>query len=237
MEKNKLSLVILGCAFLSSCVPPPPPPKTTIVDTRTVRIASGSDITILTQNAINGDVIKDTDNRLNIVSKADNAKAIGLVTLQFAAMLLGGGSGRVAGYSKEQLKGIHIDSVKNKTMTYLNPELDAILEKIPTSGKDIKITVEPYKFKLIYDGLDNNNYEFIYSTTISSGNFHQLCSGNYLTSSERIQPIDTWERNNYELTQIMAKKIIKNCFEDINHAENLAKLANAVSGEENQREK
>lgn len=35
----------------------------------------------------------------------------------------------------------------------------------------------------------------------------------------------------------MAKKIIKNCFEDINHAENLAKLANAVSGEENQREK
>ncbi|EKI3327385.1 hypothetical protein PEH87_005417 [Salmonella enterica] len=92
----------------------------------------------LTQNAINGDVIKDTDNRLNIVSKADNAKAIGLKTLQFAAMLLGGGRGRVDGYSKEQLKGIYIDSVKNKTMAYMNPELDAILEKLPTSGKDIK---------------------------------------------------------------------------------------------------
>lgn len=237
MKKNKFSLVILGCAFLISCTNNPPPPRTTIVDTRTVRTASGSDITILTQNAINGDVIKDTDNSLNIVSKADNAKVIGLKTLQFAAMLLGGGSGSVDGYSKEQLKGTHIDSVKNKTMEYLNPELDAILEKLPATDRSVKITVEPYKFKLIYDGLDNNNYEFIYSTTISAGNFYQLCSGNYLTSSERIQPIDVWERNNYELTQIMVKKIIKNCFEDISHAENLAKLTNAISGEDSQREK
>lgn len=226
---NKLSLGIIGCALLSSCSNNPPLPKTKIVDTKIMDYNNGSRITILTQNAINGDVIEDTDNSLNIVSKADNAKLIGLKTLQIAAALLGGGSSNVDGYSKEQLKGNYIESVKNKTMEYLYPEIRTTLENIDIQPvKDSKITVEPYKFKLIYEGLGNNDYEFRYSTTISVGDFHHVCSSSDLLSSERVQQIDKWEKNNYELTQALTKKIIKNCFVKINEAQNKEKLKNAL---------
>ncbi|OQM39076.1 hypothetical protein BZK42_26845 [Citrobacter braakii] len=220
MKENKLSLVLLGCLFLCSCADNPPLPKTKIVDTREFRTDSGSVVTILTQNAINGNVIDDTDNSLNLVTKADNAKVMGLKILQFTAGLLGGGNTSVNGYSKDGLKGNYIDNVNNKTMEYLNPELDSLLNNINIpSGRISKITVEPFKFKLIYDGLDNDNYQFIYSTTISAGDFYHVCSSNSLISSEQIRPFSEWEKNNYELTQSMTRKIIKQCFENINSGE------------------
>lgn len=226
---NKLLLGITGCALLSSCSNNPPLPKAKVVDTKIMDYNNGSRITILTQNAINGDVVEDTDNNLNIVSKADNAKLIGLKTLQIAATLLGGGSSNVDGYSKEQLKGNYIASVKNKTMDYLSAELRTTLENIDVqTGTDSKIIIEPYKFKLIYEGLGNNDYEFRYSTTISVGDFHHVCSSSDLLSSERIQPIDQWEKNNYELTQVLTKKIIKNCFIKINEVQNKEKLKNTL---------
>lgn len=226
---NKLFLGIIGCALLSSCSNNSSLPKSEIVDTEIMDYNNGSKITILTRNAINGDVMGDTDNSLNIVSKADNAKLIGLKTLQIAATLFGGGSSNVDGYSKEQLKGNYIASVKNKTMDYLNPELITTLENIGVqTEKDSKIIIEPYKFKLIYEGLGNNDYNFIYSTTISVGDFHHVCSSSDLLSSERVQPIDKWEKNNYELTQVLTKKIIKTCFVKINEAQNKEKLKNAL---------
>lgn len=220
MKKSKLTLVILGCLFISSCAENPPLPKTKIVDTREFRTDSGSVVTILTQNAINGNVINDTDNSLNLVSKADNAKVIGLKALQFAAGLLGGGNASVNGFSKDDLKGTYIDNVKNKTMEYLNPELDSLLNSIKAPSDRInKIIIEPFKFKLIYDGLDNDNYQFIYSTTISAGDFYHICSSNSLISNERIRPFSEWKKNNYELIQTETKKIIKQCFEDISSGE------------------
>jgi len=226
---NGLLLSTFGCVLLSACANSPSPPRTKIVDTRTIDFGNSSRITVLTQNAINGDVVEDTNNTLNVVSKADTATLVGLKTLQIAATLLGGGSSNTDGFSKEQLKGNSIPSVKNKTMDYLNPELDTMLKGMNTyTGKDAKIIVQPYKFKLIYEGLGNNNYEFKYSTTISVGDFDQVCSSNDLLSSERIKPIDEWEKNNYELTQVTTQKIIKNCFEKINQAENKAKLRNAL---------
>ncbi|ECB3302204.1 hypothetical protein EWD94_24890 [Salmonella enterica subsp. enterica serovar Newport] len=220
MKESKLALVILGCLFISSCAENPPLPKTKVVDTREFRTDSGSVVTILTQNAINGNVIDDTDNSLNLVSKADNAKVIGLKALQFAAGLLGGGSTSVNGFSKDDLKGTYIDNVKNETMEYLNPELDSLLNRINTpSGSSNKITIQPFKFKLIYDGLDNDNYQFIYSTTISTGDFYHICSSSSLISNERIRPFSEWDKNNYELIQLMTRKIIKQCFDDINSGE------------------
>ncbi|HAF2130947.1 TPA: hypothetical protein G9F27_005279 [Salmonella enterica] len=220
MKESKLTLVILCCLFISSCAENPPLPKTKIVDTREFRTDSGSVVTILTQNAINGNVINDTDNSLNLVSKADNAKVIGLKALQFAAGLLGGGNASVNGFSKDDLKGNYIDNVKNKTMEYLNPELDSLLNSIKAPSERInKITIKPFKFKLIYDGLDNDNYQFIYSTTISAGDFYHICSSNSLISNERIRPFSEWEKNNYELIQTETRKIIKQCFEDISSGE------------------
>lgn len=229
--KFKLGFIALGCATLTSCANHPAPPKTAIIDTRIVSIDNGSTVTILTQNAINGDVIEDTDNSLNVVSKTDNAKVAGLKALQFAAMLLGGGGGSVNGHSKEQLKGTHLNNVQNKTMEYLNAEIDRTLKplNITSSNKKNEIIVKPYKFKLIYDGLDNNDYEFIYSTTISVGDFYYTCSSQNLLSTERIQSIDKWESNSYGLTQTMAKKVITQCFESINSGENKMKLTNALS--------
>lgn len=206
-NSNALSMVLISCVFLSACSNTPPPPKRKIVDTRSIETDNGSKITILTENAINGEVIEDTDNSLNLVAKTENVKLLGLQTLQVAAALLGGGSASVEGYSKEQLKGVHIDSVKNKTMDYLNPEFDLTLKSIKSySGKNGAVIVQPYKFKLIYEGLGSDDYEFIYSTTIRSGNFIQVCSSSDLLSSERIQPIRKWEENNYELTQSVTKK-------------------------------
>lgn len=225
----KFSLSIVGCVFLISCATKPPLPKKAIVDTRVFNNENGSKINILTQNAINGDVIEDTDNNLNVVSKSDNAKTAGLKALQFTAMLLGGGGGSVNGYSKEDLKGVYIASVKNKTMDYLNPELDEILKSINTPvNKKNEITVEPYKFKLIYSDLGSDDYEFRYSTMIITGDFYHICSSSDLVSSDRIKPISAWEENNYELTQVIAKKVIKNCLVNISKGESRVKLTNAL---------
>lgn len=98
-------------------------------------------------------------------------------------------------------------------MDYFNSEIRTTLKNIDIrTGKDSKIIIEPYKFKLIYEGLGNNDYEFRYSTTISVGDLHHVCSSSDLLSSERIQPIDQWKKNNYELTQVLTKKNHKKLF-------------------------
>lgn len=226
---NKLLSVLMGCALLISCSNKPPLPKSKVVDTNIIDLDNGSRITIITKNAINGDVIEDTDNRLNLVSKAENAKLIALKSLQIAATLLGGGGSSINGHSKEQLKGTYIESVKNKTMDYLTPELRKTLENLNVqTGENPSIIVQPYKYKIIYEGLGNNDYEFIYSTTIHSGDFRYVCSSSNLLSTERVQSIDKWQENNYELTQSLTKKIIENCFSEINESKNKERLKNAL---------
>lgn len=226
---SKFLLNTAGCVFLSACANTTPPPKTKIVDTRIIDYDNGSRVTVLTLNAINGEVVEDTDNSLNVVARTENVKLIGLKTMQIAAAFFGGGEANFSGYSKEQLKGIHINSVKNKTMDYLNPELDETLKSINMYiFKDAEIKIQPYKFKLIYEDLGTNKYEFLYSATISSGDFNYTCSSSDLLSSERIQSIDNWEKDNYNLTQILAEKIIKNCFSKINEKDNKEKLKNEL---------
>ena len=234
MKKSRAVLLsTLGCVLLSGCSNHPLPPKTAIVDTRIIDANNGARITVLTQNAINGDVIEDTDNTLNLVSKADNTKLLALKTLQFAATLLGGGSGDVNGYSKEQLKGNHINSVKNYTMDYVNPQLDEMLKTIDFgAAQGAKIIIKPYKFKLIYEGLTNDDYEFRYSTTIRVGDFYKVCSSEDLLSSERVQPISLWEKNNYQLTQALTQKIIKNCFYEINQKQTKEQFTKALLNSE-----
>ena len=230
MEKSKLTLIILGCIALSSCSQRPLPPRTTIVDTRVVEMGNGSNVTVLTQHAINGDIVEDTDNNLNIVSKTDNTKAVGLKVLQFTAMFLAGGNATVNTHSKEQLKGNHIASVKNKTMEYLNPEIDTLLSQTDIrASSGSKITIQPYKFKLIYNGLDDDDYEFVYSTTITAGDFHHVCSSNQLISTDRIQPFSHWENDNFNLTQTMTKKIINECILKLSSDENKEKLLNNLT--------
>lgn len=227
--KYKMVLTILGSIVLSSCSNHSNPPRTKIVDSKIIKTNNDSNITILTENAINGDVIEDTDNNLNIVYKSENAKVIGLKTLQFAAMLLGGGSGNIDGYSKEQLKGEYIASVKNMTMNYLEPEIITLLNDLSIpSGTGYEIVVQPYKFKLIYDEIGSDKYEFRYSAIIRAGIFQHVCSSSNLISTERIRPISEWEKNNFELTQVMAKKIIKSCIHDFDGRAERDRLTKAL---------
>ena len=228
-NKYKMTLLAFGGLALSACSTTQPP-KTKIVDTRVVKLSNGSKIDVLTQNAINGDVIEDTNNSLNLVAKSDNAKVVALKTLQFAAVLLGGGSSQVNTFSKDQLKGTYVGSVQNRTMEYVNPELDKLLTSadIP-SNVNKEIIIQPYKYKLLYEGLDTSDYTFLYSATIKSGDYYHTCSSSDLLSAERTRPISDWEKNNYELTQTVAKKIIAECFKTINSPAEKTKLIAALS--------
>lgn len=228
--KNKLLLITTGCFLLSSCTNRPPLPKRSIVETKTVQADNGSSITILTQHAINGNVIEDTDNHLNIVAKSDSAMLVGLKVLQFAAMFAGGGNGQVDGFSKEQLKGKYVKSVKNKTMEYVEPELNRLLKNISlATDQNYQVTIMPYKFKLIYEGLSNDDYELRYSTDVTIGQSTYHCSSADLISTDKIKPINAWEKDNYDLTQVMAKKVITNCFDKINTEDSISKIIKSLS--------
>ncbi len=230
MKVFKLFIVTCSMLSLISCANRESLPRTTIVNTDTITLNNGTTVDILTENAINGDVVNDTNNYLNIVSRGDTAKVVGLKVVQFATAFFGANSGNINTFSKEDLVGNYIKSVPNKTMDYLAPQLYTIIKKFDANNqKDNVITIQPYKFKLIYDGLTDNKYNFIYNTTIRTNGFRFDCSEqNDLTPEERTKPFNEWEINNYQLVQDTASKAINACINRLKSEQNMTNFENAL---------
>ena len=223
-------IVIFSLFFLISCSNNRTPiPKTKIVNTDTIALKNGATVSILTENAINGDVVQDTNNYLNIVTRSDTATVVGLKIAQYAASIFSYTGGSVSGFTKEDLKGSYINTVPNPTMNILNPQLSTIVKTLKANKqKENTIIVQPYKFKLIYDGLTDDKYNFIYSTSISSENFEFVCSSDDLVASDKTKPFTEWENNNYQLVQDITLKLIDNCINKLKLKENLSNLENTL---------
>ena len=223
-------IVIFSLFFLISCSNNRTPiPKTKIVNTDTIALKNGATVSILTENAINGDVVEDTNNYLNIVTRSDTATVVGLKIAQYAASIFSYTGGGVSGFTKEDLKGSYINTVPNPTMNILNPQLSTIVKTLKANKqKENTIIVQPYKFKLIYDGLTDDKYNFIYSTSISSENFEFVCSSDDLVASDKTKPFTEWENNNYQLVQDITLKLIDNCINKLKLKENLSNLENTL---------
>lgn len=223
-------IVIFSLFFLISCSNNRTPiPKTKIVNTDTIALKNGATVSILTENAINGDVVEDTNNYLNIVTRSDTATVVGLKIAQYAASIFSYTGGSVSGFTKEDLKGSYINTVPNPTMNILNPQLSTIVKTLKANKqKENTIIVQPYKFKLIYDGLTDDKYNFIYSTSISSENFEFVCSSDDLVASDKTKPFTEWENNNYQLVQDITLKLIDNCINKLKLKENLSNLENTL---------
>lgn len=202
-------------------------PKTKIVSTDTLILNNGSKINIIIEDSINGDIVEDTNNYLNVVTRSDTAQVVGLKVAHFATMMLGGLGGTTQTFTKEDLKGNYINSVPNKTIDYLKPELYTILKEI-NANNDNSITIRPFKFKLIYDGLTDNKYNFIYNTYISSKYFNFICSNDDLSLDDKTKPFNDWEFNNYELVQDATLKAIKTCMTRLKSSENMSKLEESL---------
>ena len=223
-------IVIFSLFFLISCSNNRTPiPRTKIVNTDTIVLKNGATVNILTENAINGGVVEDTNNYLNIVTRSDTATVVGLKIAQYAASIFSYTGGSVSGFTKEDLKGSYINTVPNPTMNILNPQLSTIVKTLKANKqKENTIIVQPYKFKLIYDGLTDDKYNFIYSTSISSENFEFVCSSDDLVASDKTKPFTEWENNNYQLVQDITLKLIDNCINKLKLKENLSNLENTL---------
>ena len=206
-------LLIVSLFFLASCSNRLP--RSAIVNTDTIVLNNGSKITILTEHAINGDVVYDTNNHLNVVTRGDTAQVVGLKMAQFAIGLFGGVGGSVNGFTKEDLKGTYITSVPNQTMDILKPQF--------------YVTIRPYKFKLIYDGLTDNKYNFIYNTTIRSDHYSFECSSDDLVEDDKSKPYTDWEENNYQLVQDVTSKAITACMNRLKSSKNISDLERALN--------
>ncbi len=223
-------IVIFSLFFLISCSNNRTPiPRTKIVNTDTIVLKNGATVNILTENAINGGVVEDTNNYLNIVTRSDTATVVGLKIAQYAASIFSYTGGGVSGFTKEDLKGSYINTVPNPTTDILNPQLSTIVKTLKANKqKENTIIVQPYKFKLIYDGLTDDKYNFIYSTSISSENFKFVCSSDDLVTGDKTKPFSEWENNNYQLVQDITLKLIDNCINKLKLKENLSNLENTL---------
>lgn len=230
MEKIKYAILSCCLLLLFGCSGNREPlPRTQIVETEVITLNNGANIKVLTENAINGEVVKDTNNYLNIVTRSDTAQVVGLKVVQFAAGFFSILGGNVNTFSKEELKGSYVNSVPNKTMELLKPQLYTILNKIKANKqKEHTITIQPYKFKLIYDGLTDNKYNFIYQTSIKAEGFYFACSNNSLSVEDKTKTFDEWESNNYQLVQDITSQLINNCMTQLNSTKNLTQLENAL---------
>lgn len=221
-------LLIVSLFFLASCSNRLP--RSAIVNTDTIVLNNGSKLTILTEHAINGEVVDDTNQYLNVVTRSDTAQVVGLKVAQFAIGLFGGVGGSVNGFTKEDLKGTYITSVPNQTMDILKPQLFIILKKLKANKqKENIVTIRPYKFKLIYDGLTDNKYNFIYNTTIRSDHYSFECSSDDLVEDDKSKPYTDWENNNYQLVQDAMFKAINTCMSRLKSIENLSELEKALN--------
>ncbi|OCG13701.1 hypothetical protein A9G24_07445 [Gilliamella sp. App6-5] len=219
------SLVLIACSSNRESLP-----RTKAVSTDTIVLNNGSTINFITENAINGQVVEDTNNYLNIVTRGDTAQVVGVKVVQFATSLFTLNSGSISSFTKEELKGKYVESVPNKTMDILTPELYAILKKINANkNKNNTVTVQPYKFKLIYDGLTDNKYNFIYTTYIRSNNFEFVCSDKDLALDDKVKPFSDWEMNNYQLVQDVTLKAINTCMDRLKLHKNITELEKALN--------
>lgn len=215
--------ILFGCSGNRESLP-----RTKIVETEVITLNNGTNINVITENAINGQVINDTNNYLNVVTRGDTAEAVGVKMVQFATAFFGNLGGNVNTFSKTDLKGSYVNSVPNKTMELLKPQLYTILKKIKANKqKEHTITIQPYKFKLIYDGITDNKYNFIYQTFIKTNGFTFTCSSDSLALDDKTKTFDAWESNNYQLVQNITSKLINNCITQLSSEKNFIQLEDA----------
>lgn len=218
-------LVISGCADKPRL---PTEAKSTIATVNKNNLS----ITLIEVKTINSE-LSNTNNSLNIVKKSDTAGMVGLTAVSFVSSLFVGGE--THGFSKEQLRGTDIAAVGNPTLRLFQPELTAYINKLNTEDKKGKVSVfiHPVDFKLIYDGLDNGDYQFNYRFSVSFGegkeSYYVSCDVHSLAKEEYIRHYDEWEKGNFALTQALAKKTVSACMAGMNKPENIRKAEQALN--------
>lgn len=211
-------------------------PREAITSTKAVTLQNNNHINLVYATTINSNQYN-SQTILNIVSRSDTSKAVGLTVLQFGAQMLAGG-GAISSFSKEDLRGHNIESVKNPYMDDIEPLLTEYVNSLPlkdsTTSHDIKII--PGNFKLMYDGLDSEAYNFIYSVKIifnagGKGYAMGTCNAKELTSADYQRLYSQWEKNNFELAAKVAQKIISNCFEKFKTEKYKTQITKAMNNE------
>lgn len=227
--------------LLAACAGNPPKlPTEKISASKDIPLSGDNHVALRVASVINSEQ-KNSQNVLNVVSRSDTAQVVGLKALQFGLMLFSGGVGtqQVDGFSKENLKGTNIDGVVNPSASDLEPGLVALLNSVSlkpeAAGKAVKVS--PGKFKLIYDGLNSDNYNFVYDTTITfstdttKGSYSYTCDSTSLMSQDRQKSYDEWTRDNYAQVRKVTQKLAEQCMGELNSSANKEKVVQALNGE------
>ncbi|MRS13653.1 hypothetical protein GJV06_01900 [Enterobacteriaceae bacterium RIT691] len=233
--KNKISMVV-PAILLTACATQHPSEK--ISSTKDIPVNGTDHVALRVASTINS-AADNSQEVLNVVSRSDTAMAAGLTVLQAGLTIFGGGGQAVSGFSKEDLKGSNIDSVANPSGTDLEGGLVALVKAVDlkpeAAGKAVK--VKQRGFKLMYDGLDEDNYSFIYDTDItfntdtSKGNYTYRCSSTALMNVDTHKTYAQWSKDNYAEVKAVAQKVADKCVTELQTPENKSKVAQALNGE------
>lgn len=240
MYKLKGLAVAVAVVMLAACASNSP-------KLPTERLSASKDIPLQGENHVALRVVSvinsapnNSQDVLNVVTRSDTATVTGLKVLQVGLMLFaGGGSSQVSGFSKDELIGTNIESVVNPSATTLEPGLVQLLNAVElkpnVAGKVVKVS--PGKFKLIYDGLNDESYSFVYDTAIIfSTDTHKevysyKCSSASLTSGDTHKTYEEWSSNNYAQVLKVSQKIAEQCVSELNLQVNKDNITRALNGE------
>lgn len=233
-----LSVTISGVLLVACAGNVPKLPTETLSASKDIPLPGENHVALQVVSVINS-ADKNSQNVLNVVARSDTASVAGLQVLQVGLMLLGGGSTAINSFSKDQLKGSNIESVANPGATNLEPGLVKLLNSVAlkpdVAGKVVK--VKPGKFKLIYDGLNEENYGFVYDTTIifstdvHTGSYSYNCSSASMTSGDTHKTYEQWSSNNYAEVLKVSQKLAEQCLSELSRQTNKDNIVRALNGE------
>lgn len=213
------AIVIIFSVLLFGCSSNRTPPEDKLIESGIIELDNGGKIKLdFSEYAYSP---RPPQHTLNVVTRTDTSKAVGLKVLQAGTALLGVSS-NIPSFSKEDLKGTNMpteDVGKDyfyvqfkemlKTQLVLKNEMD--YTKYP-------ITIYPGTFKLIYDGLTESTYSLDYSISItppvekiSGKRNYQLESGKLCSGKLEGKPYSYWEEDNYLNAVNFAKETIDKC--------------------------
>lgn len=229
--KYSIAAILPVVLIVSGCANEPTLPTESETTVATVN-KNNLSISLIEIKKINSEE-KNTNNSLNLVKKSDTAGMVGLTAVSFVSSLFIGGE--THGFSKEQLRGMDITAVANPTLRLLPPELIRYIDKLTVEDKKGKasVSIAPSAFKLIYEGLNNGDYQFNYNVSVIFGqgkeSYYISCDAHALPQEDYIRHYDEWEKNNFSLIQMIAKKTIDDCMTGLNKPENIRKAEQALN--------
>jgi len=240
VKKIKGLSVAVSVVMLAACAGNSPKlPTEKLITSKDTPLQGENHVALRVVSVINSEP-NNSQNVLNVVSRSDTATVTGLKVLQAGLMIFaGGGSTPISGFSKDELKGTNIEKITNPAATDLEPGLVKLLNSVDlkpgVAGKAVKVS--PGKFKLIYDGLNDNNYGFVYDTTITfsadvhKGAYSYSCNSASLTSGDTHKTYSEWSSNNYAQVLKVSQKLAEQCISELNMQVNKDKVVQALNGE------